>query len=257
MNAPTMTLEELEAQLMNLPVGAPAIVTPAAVTPTHPATIVVSEVSAIQITAPEPVVPKVVVSEQIAPQQIAPPPAVNESVIQSTGSVIGALVEFVAPAELRADVAFDLNYLDEAIRDHAGRFVHYAGLSARARRQYELTKAITEVAESKLYAIHRESFAAEGKKATEGQIEAAVKQDPRWFSAQQRLIDARAIASLAGDAREAFSQRKDMLVQVSVDRRTEMQGELRIRAAQAAQGDARTAAVNAAYGLDQTNSRAA
>jgi hypothetical protein len=58
---------------------------------------------------------------------------------------------------------------------------------------------------------------------------AAVKADPRWWAAQQRLIDAKAIYDLANDAKEAFSHRRDMIIQTSVDNRVERQGELRFQ----------------------------
>lgn len=162
-----------------------------------------------------------------------------------------ALEDFVDAEALRADVSFELHDLDNAIREHAAKFVYYAAQSARARRQYERIKALTEVIDAKLYSTHREALAAEGKKATEAQVDASVKQDPRWFQTQQKLIDARAIHELAGASTEAFCQRRDMLIQVSVDRRVEATGELRVKAAQAAAGDARKSAFSAMTGISQ------
>lgn len=164
-------------------------------------------------------------SEERPPAVFQPP--LSDQIPKQSSSPL-ALKEFVNPEQLKTDVQFDLNDLDNAIRQHAALFVHYADLARLARRQFERMKATAEVLESKLYAIHREAMAAEGKKPTEGAIDAAVKTDPRWFATQQKMIDSRAIYDLASDAREAFSQRKDMLIQVSVDRRKEREGELRV-----------------------------
>lgn len=138
---------------------------------------------------------------------------------------------FVSPEQLKKDVDFNIHDLDNAMMEHAGKFVHYAELSSAARRQYKRAKAAFEILESQLYAHWRETLTEGGKKSTEAQITAAVKTDPRWWSANQRLIEAEAQYDFANDAREAFLQRKDMIVQVSVDRRHEREGELRMRAA--------------------------
>jgi len=154
----------------------------------------------------------------------------------------------VDPEQLKRDVAFNVNDLDSAMMEHASLFVHYAEQAARARRQYERMKSTLEILESKLYALHRtklmqeaadEAAQKEGKdkgkvdKVTEAQVTAAMKNDQRWWAAQQKLIDARMAYDLANDARAAFEQRKDMMVQIAVDRRTEREGQLRIQGAQA------------------------
>ena len=139
-----------------------------------------------------------------------------------------ALKEYVDAEQLKKDVEFDPNDLDNAVRQHASLFIHYANLARLARRQWERMKAAAEIMESRLAMHHRAAQITDGKKPTEASVDAAVKCDPRWFATQQKLIDARAIYELANDAREAFGQRRDMIVQVSVDRRREKEGALRI-----------------------------
>jgi hypothetical protein len=139
------------------------------------------------------------------------------------------LNEFVDADQLKKDVEFDPRDLDNAVRSHAGLFVHYANLSRLARRQFERMKAACEILESRLDAHYRTTLKADGSKVTDKAIDAAVKGDPRWWAAQNRMIDAKAIYDLASDAREAFTQRKDMIVQVSVDRRREREGEFRVK----------------------------
>lgn len=172
------------------------------------------------------------------PPQSADAPVVAQTPTTQTGSPLD-MREYVDVNQLKKDVSFDLHDLDNAIRSHASLFVHYANLARLARAQADRMKAVVDVLESKLYAIHREALMSEGKKATEAQVTAAVQCDPRWMSAQMKRIDAKAIYDLANDAREAFAQRKDMLVQVSVDRRTEQQGEFRVNAARAVAEESR------------------
>jgi hypothetical protein len=155
-------------------------------------------------------------SGKLAPEQA---PKVEENPL--------ALKEFVNADQLRRDVEFNVNDLDNAIQRHASLFVYYANQARLAGRQFERMKAAFEIMESRLDHLWRETLKSSGK-ATEAQITAAVKADSRWWKAQQRLIDAKAIYELAKDARNAFDHRRDMIVQVSVDQRVERQGELRI-----------------------------
>jgi hypothetical protein len=154
------------------------------------------------------------------------------------------LREFVDAEQLKKDVEFSVHNLDEAVQNHASMFVHYANNARMARRQFERMKAAFEILESRLDAHYRLTLKMNGEKVTDKAIEAAVKGDPRWWAGQQRLIDAKAIYELANDARSAFEHRRDMIVQVSVDRRKEREGELRFRSEQAI-ADGREAALAA------------
>jgi hypothetical protein len=138
------------------------------------------------------------------------------------------LRDFVEVERLKLDCNIDLSDLDNAVRQQASLYVHYADLARQARRQHERMKVTAEVMESKLYHIHRTALLQEGVKPTKDQVDAAVRMDPRWYAAMQKVIDAKAIMDLAVDAREALSQRKDMLVQITVDRRREMEGQMRV-----------------------------
>jgi hypothetical protein len=147
-----------------------------------------------------------------------------------------ALKEFVDVEQLKLDVTINPNDLDDAVLSHAAKFVHYANQSRLARRQWEKMKNAFDILESRLYQVHRELLTAgEAKKPTEAVIDAAVKTDPRWWAASNRLTDAQAIYNLANDARSAFEQRRDMIIQISTDRREERKGQLRIMEAK---GDA-------------------
>lgn len=138
------------------------------------------------------------------------------------------LVEYINADELKRDIDFSLTELDDAVRTHTSLFIHYANLARLARQQFDKTKLIAEVTKARLYMKHRDAMLADGGKATEAMIDAAVTKDPDYISAQKTLIEARGIYELGIDARDAFSQRKDLLVQVSVDRRREREGDLRI-----------------------------
>lgn len=171
---------------------------------------------------------KSIESEQATPvQPIGIPAPIASKPVAST------VKTFVSAAELQKDVAIDPDNLDKACVEHAGLFVHYASLRAQARGQYEKMKAAFEILESRLYAQIRVELAAEGKKVTEAQVDAAVKAHPKWWAGKNRLIETQGIYDLAQNAAAAFEQRRDMIIQIGSDRRIERQGELRIKEATA------------------------
>jgi hypothetical protein len=170
-----------------------------------------------------PAVPAVSVQPNATPTPIAPAGSLP------TGNPL-QLREFVDPEQLKRDVEFSVHNLDEAVQNHASTFVHYANNARLARRQFERMKAAFDILESRLEAHYRLMAKSTGEKATDKSIEAQVKGDPRWWAGQTKLIDAKAIYELANDARAAFDHRRDMIVQVSVDRRKEREGELRFNA---------------------------
>lgn len=145
-------------------------------------------------------------------------------------------------AQYKRDLSIDGADLDNAVRMQASMFGHYSIIAARARLKADGAKYQDEVNFSALYAEYRERLTAAGK-VTEAQIDAAVKADPRWMDSKRALIEAQAVSNICNDSREAFGQRKDMLVQLTVDRRKEGEGEMRVRIAQAANGENREEAL--------------
>ncbi|WP_155631128.1 hypothetical protein [Burkholderia cepacia] len=178
--------------------------------------------------------------EQLAPAAPVPADQPNEH----------GLRVFVDATQLKQDLQVNPNDLDEAVISQAPMFVHYAQQAALARRQWEKCKLAADVMESTLDSAWRKKFVLDGQKATEKMVENAVKSDPRMIAAQTKVIEARALYDIANDAREAYMQRKDMIVQVSVDRRREREGQLRIMQAREAD-NATTSARDRALAAEQ------
>ncbi|MFP3614749.1 hypothetical protein SB778_32205 [Paraburkholderia sp. SIMBA_050] len=169
-----------------------------------------------------------IVNATIASAPAAAAPAPTPKTAEPTAS---GLKVFVDVDQLKKDLQVNPNDLDDAVISQAPMFVHYAQQAAQARRQWEKSKLAAEATESQLDAAWRKKFLEDGTKVTEKVVENAVKADPRYIKAHTQVIEARALYDIANDAREAYMQRKDMIVQVSVDRRREREGQLRIQAA--------------------------
>ena len=139
-----------------------------------------------------------------------------------------ALKTYLDAEKLSLDVSINLADLDTAMVEHASLYVHYATNTVKARKQYDRIKSTVEILKSRLYNTHRKMLAEELGKVTEGMIEHAVVTDPKWASAQALLIEAQSIWKLAEIGENAFSQRKDLVLEVARDRRKEREGAMRV-----------------------------
>ena len=141
------------------------------------------------------------------------------------------VVSFIDSKQLRADIAYSLTDLSNAMQEQAQFRVHYGELSARAAKQVDDIKLLLEVAEARAYRELRDKFVEEKLKITEPLLEKEVSIHARVIKMKRALNEAKQIAASAKSAYDAFGDRKDMLVQHGAKDRVEMQGELRIRAA--------------------------
>lgn len=142
--------------------------------------------------------------------------------------VKGGVTYYIDPARLKRDVAFSTVNIEEAMMTHASMYVHYGVQQSKARGQYERTKAAFEILESRLDNEHRLTLKEENPKTTEAQIRAAVVSDTRWRQGNARLIETRGIYDLASVALEAFSQRRDTLLQMAKTLREEQGSKMRL-----------------------------
>lgn len=150
----------------------------------------------------------------------------GEFVEQATHTI--GLNFYVDPDAFKKTIALTDANLDEAMKQQAGLRAHYAYQASQAQAQHARLKARFEVQEAALYAKHKKAILDRGEKATEAQIDAAVKLDPEWLAGKDKLIEAEAIADINRGLVFALTDRKDMLVQLGSDRRAESQGQVRI-----------------------------
>ncbi len=157
-----------------------------------------------------------------------------------------ALQFFIDVAQFRDDTKVAEHNLDNCMMQQAGHFATYAESHARAEAQHMRLKARFEVLEAQLYDQHRKALIAAGEKATEKQVENAVRQDPKWLKNRNVVIEAETIASINKGCVESLKQRRDMIIQLGADRREEGKGQVRIMAQEAAHADMKARAMRAA-----------
>lgn len=138
--------------------------------------------------------------------------------------------ELLDPAEVKRDLAFNENTINEAFMSQASLYVHYATVAHQLMHQYDAEKAQLEILESKIDDEIRTEAAESKSKITEAALGKQIKLDARYDAKQKRVLDAKMKANLAKDVLESFKQRRDMLVQMGADLREGMKGELRMKA---------------------------
>lgn len=111
--------------------------------------------------------------------------------------------------------------LQSAMMGQNGLRAHYSTIAAHAAAQFARKKAQFEVQEAMLYNEHRKQLEGSGTKTTEKMIESAVKTDPNWLELKEELIDAESIAEIARGLVVSLADRKDMIVQLGADQRSE------------------------------------
>lgn len=123
------------------------------------------------------------------------------------------------------DLRIDRSILDDEFCEQSTKFAYYSTLhelardkEARLKRELELFYANVD-AEKRAGAIQAQ--AANPKfKYTEKMCENEVKTDERYQKKQLEYLDAKKLSGILGVAREAFAQRKEMLISVGANARS-------------------------------------
>lgn len=143
--------------------------------------------------------------------------------------------EFINPDQAKKDLAIDPANLNKAMIDQLGFFVHYSGMAIKARRALDEAKNRLEIAEAALKSKVRQELTDAGGKFTEGQIDAQVKVNPAYRSAVAKVIELTEVKGYCDTVKEAFEQRKYLLLQLAKDATAEAAGPLRVIARKDAQ----------------------
>lgn len=113
----------------------------------------------------------------------------------------------------------DPNNLEEELCDQAGKFYFYADAYEWAEKSVLAAKYDVECAYAQLDKEYRSNLSG---KVTEKVVEGAILTDVRYIGMQDKYLAAIENRGALKAAMEAMKQRKDMLVQISANRRAEM-----------------------------------
>lgn len=142
---------------------------------------------------------------------------------------------FIDLEQAKKDLVIDPMNPTVGMIQQLGYFVHYSGIAIKARRALDEAKLRLDTIEAALKTKYRQSLAEDGSKVTEGQIAAAVNLDAAFRAASQKVIELTEVRGYADVVREAFEQRKYLLLQIAKDNAIEKSGPISVKAAKAGQ----------------------
>ena len=121
-----------------------------------------------------------------------------------------------------SDIKIDEHNLSMEMAMQAANFLYVAEQAAKAEAVYDTTKLTMEQAVAELDMEVREKAATDGKKITEKLVEMEVERDQRCKDIKLRVIKAKAEMNMVKAKRDAWYQRKDMLIQLAIKERNEI-----------------------------------
>jgi hypothetical protein len=125
-------------------------------------------------------------------------------------------------------IKIDPMKLNNEFMTQSANYYHFAKLEGVASAEIMEAKLTLETVEADLYKSIRSDFADKGVKATEKMIATEITEHEKYLVARKGLIKATSTHSIAKAARDAFIQRKDMLIQLGLSKRQENAQEVTI-----------------------------
>ncbi len=113
--------------------------------------------------------------------------------------------------------------LDDELARQPGYFMYAVEVAASAEQEYEAFKLKVEELEAVLDSKIRASFEAEGKKYTEKLVEQEINRTQSYREAKERLLALRMKRDEAKGLKDAFYMKKDLLIQIAINKRAEME----------------------------------
>jgi len=113
--------------------------------------------------------------------------------------------------------------IDKELATQSAIYMYVAEQAITAEAEYEKLKFKLEEYEVTLDKNIREALEQEGKKTTEKMLENEIKRNKMYQKLRSKLIELRAKRDLLKNLKEAWYMRKDMLVQIAINKRAEME----------------------------------
>lgn len=152
--------------------------------------------------------------------------------------------------DLAEDLKINVDDINESYIDQPSKFAWWAVLAAQARARADKLKSsvdkqdehIRKTLMGELDAKVREELELDGEKVTEGKVTNGIYKHPRYVEEMAKLhalrdefVEANEDASILGAAKDAMNQRKEMLISLGAQLRTDMSNvELDMKKKQAA-----------------------
>lgn len=121
------------------------------------------------------------------------------------------------------DLEIDATDLDNELTKQAANYLYVAERAIEAEAAYKEYKANLDILEAQLSAKAREELEARGKKPTEKMVESVVGSHVHFINAQKQLNKLWSEKEVLKAQREAWYMRKDLLIQIAIKQRCEIE----------------------------------
>lgn len=119
--------------------------------------------------------------------------------------------------------------INKNLTEQASYFAWYAVLSEMAEAEFKAAKLELELTEAELDSTLRKNKKEIGEKFTEGSLGAEIKSDEKYVVAMLRMNEWHKNMGIVKAIKEAFAQRKDVLISLSSNMRAERDVEIMIK----------------------------
>lgn len=152
------------------------------------------------------------------PAEVFPTEApANETVLDIPDPVKPSVGELT----FATDITINEGDLNKEFIEQPSKFLKYAVTEAQAQGLVLKAKFILETTEAEVASSIREDYRRRDLKLTEKQLESEVLKNSKYQHVMKEYLKAKEQADILRAARDAFTQRKDMLVQLGLARRQE------------------------------------
>lgn len=121
-------------------------------------------------------------------------------------------------------LVIDDTSLDKELALQAARYMFFGEKAILAEREFDLFKQKISQIKSEVEKKYRASFLSSGAKApTERMVEAELNSNPSLVSLEHQLLQLKGKRDVAKLLKESMWMRKDLLIQMSIAKRAEME----------------------------------
>jgi len=128
--------------------------------------------------------------------------------------------------DLKAGLTIDRTNLDEELSKQAANYLFVAERAVNAEAEYELFKAKVSQLEAALDSSLRMAAEDNKVKLTETALRMGIERDATYGAAMRQKIELRAKKEALRALRESWYARKDLLIQLAIKARSEMEAML-------------------------------
>lgn len=146
------------------------------------------------------------------------------AVLSIYNPITGQYIDYDMVKELEVNE----NTLEQDMITHASKYAYFSSIANKADNYERAAEDALDIALAKADITVRNNFASNGvPKPTVGQVNSAISLDQGVIDAKNKLSEAKGYAGTMKYILKAFDARKDLLINVSAQRRKEMDMKIR------------------------------